>query len=507
MPQGVLPFKYECEQTSSGLTALAGLPLYLDLARVAGLAGSLNKHLGVRAQGQGWSDSEVVLSLVLLNLAGGNCVDDLDILEKDDGFCRVLRKTLFSEGTRKQRREQARRWRKGKQRNVPSPSSVFRYLEAFSVEEQQSSRQLGKAFIPTPNKHLRGFSLVNREMLAFAQANAPQKVATLDMDATLIETYKSDALYCYKGYKAYQPLNTWWAEQKMFLHTEFRDGNVPAGYEQTRVLQDALACLPQGVETVRLRSDTAGYQHELLRYCARGEDKRFGRIQFAIGCDVTTEFKKAVAAVPEEEWKPFTKRVNGRVVHTGKQWAEVCFVPNAIGNSKNGPEYRYIATRRCLEEQLLLPGVDQERVYPFPTIQKSGKRYKIHGAVTNMNWPGQELLEWLYQRCGKSEEAHGALKTDLSGGVLPSGEFGANAAWWWVSVISFNLNALMKSLALGLEWASSRLKALRFGLINVPARVLTHARTFLVRLCQGHPAYELFLAARRRIFELFPAPG
>jgi hypothetical protein len=39
---------------------------------------------------------------------------------------------------------------------------------------------------------------------------------------------------------------------------------VPAGYEQLRVFKEALACLPENVETVRLRSDTAGYQHELL---------------------------------------------------------------------------------------------------------------------------------------------------------------------------------------------------------------------------------------------------
>jgi hypothetical protein len=44
-------------------------------------------------------------------------------------------------------------------------------------------------------------------------------------------------------------------------HTDFRDGNVPAGHEQLRVLQEALALLPEGVESVRLRSDTAG-DHE-----------------------------------------------------------------------------------------------------------------------------------------------------------------------------------------------------------------------------------------------------
>jgi hypothetical protein len=60
------------------------------------------------------------------------------------------------------------------------------------------------------------------------------------MDATLAQTHKAGALYCYEHYKAYQPLNTYWAEQGVVLHTEFRDGNVPAGYEQLRVLKEAL---------------------------------------------------------------------------------------------------------------------------------------------------------------------------------------------------------------------------------------------------------------------------
>jgi hypothetical protein len=69
------------------------------------------------------------------------------------------------------------------------------------------------------------------------------------------------------------------------LHSEFRDGNAPAGFEQLRVLQDALALLPDDVETVSLRSDFAGYQTELLKYCAEGKNERFGVIEFAVSAD------------------------------------------------------------------------------------------------------------------------------------------------------------------------------------------------------------------------------
>ena len=87
--------------------------------------------------------------------------------------------------SRRQRRTLARRWRKEKRRSVPSPSSVFRYLSAFHNREQDGLREIGKAFVPDC-KYLEGFSKANGEFLSFVQKNNPEKIATLDMDATLV---------------------------------------------------------------------------------------------------------------------------------------------------------------------------------------------------------------------------------------------------------------------------------------------------------------------------------
>jgi hypothetical protein len=399
-----------------------------------------------------------------------------------------------------------RRWRKEQHRSVPSPSALFRYLEAFHHAEEEKKREKGKAFIPAPNQHLSGLINVNRDFVASVQKHRHSPDATLDMDATLVATEKADALFSYKGYKAYQPFNVWWAEQELILHTEFRDGNVPAGYEQLRVCKEALAMLPEGVTKVYLRSDTAGYQHDLLRYCEKGENERFGRIEFAIGADVTKEFKKAVAEVKESAWKPVMKKVNGNMKKTGKEWAEVCFVPAAICHSKKDPTYRYIATRELLSQQEL-PGMEGQIALPFQTLTMEKKRYKIFGIVTNRDTGGSELVNWLHKRCGKSEEAHAIMKEDLAGGRLPSGNFGENAAWWWIMILAFNLNAAMKQLALGGSWVAKRMKALRFSLINLPGRVLHHARELVVRLAKGYPSLEVLLAARQRIMELGHASG
>jgi len=93
MAKNLLPFEYEVDPVNSGQTALAGLPAYLDLAAVCGLTDSIRQHLTVNSnKQQGWTDEQIVMSLVLLNLAGGESVDDLKILEGDEGFAKVMRR-------------------------------------------------------------------------------------------------------------------------------------------------------------------------------------------------------------------------------------------------------------------------------------------------------------------------------------------------------------------------------------------------------------------------------
>jgi len=500
MAQGELGCKYEVDHQGEGMTGTGGIGPYLDLACRSGMVRSIERHVKARGE-QGWTDAESVLSLVMLNLVGGDCVEDVDRLESDKGFCRLFSKAVSQGLSRKGRRGLKKRWRKEKRRSVPSSSAVFRYLAEFHDRAQEGLREGGKAFIPFSNEALKGLCKVNTDLVGFVQTNRAEQTATLDMDATLVETEKASALGCYEGYAAYQPINTWWAEQGLVVHTEFRDGNVPAGFEQKRVLEEALKSVPKGVTKVRMRSDTAGYQHDLLRYCDEEKNKWCGRIEFAVGCDVGVEFKKAVLEIAEEDWVVLKKRErSGELRETSRQWAEVCYVPNAIGRSKKGSEYRYLAIRERMQDQLVLPGMEQEeKEVPFQTMRKGGVRYKVFGIVTNMHWDGQELIEWHYKRCGRSEQAHSMMKEDLAGGTLPSGDFGENAAWWWIMVLALNLNAALKSLVLGGQWVYKRMKAMRFHLINIPARVMERSRQLSLRLSAGDSAYGWLLQIRARI--------
>ena len=162
MPQARLPFHYAEESKSTGMTSVSGLAMYLEVAHAAGLSESASRHVKVREGAQGWTDAQMVTSLILLNTAGGESVDDprssrgqaLHILERDDGLGRVMQSAEthgMRRGRRGERRAHQGRWRKQRRRSVPSPSAVFRYLGEFHDPSEEDRRRPHKAFIPQAN--------------------------------------------------------------------------------------------------------------------------------------------------------------------------------------------------------------------------------------------------------------------------------------------------------------------------------------------------------------------
>ncbi len=506
MTQGLLPFQYQIDEKHQG-TSLAGLPLFMDLANISGLTEQIAQNLSIKEQG--WTDSQILVSLILLNLSGGDCVDDIERLEADPGM-RALLLCLETRGMRrKQRREYERRFRKSKARAFPSPSAIRRYLEHFHHQSEEAKRIDGHAFIPSANRHLQSLLNSNDVLIHYLQREAPCEVATLDQDATLAATTKRHAFYCYKKFKAYQPFNTYWHEQGLLLHSEFRDGNVPASYEQLRCLKEALERLPRGVKSVCLRSDNAGYQEEVLSYCAEGKNERFGVIKFAIASRVSTGFKAAVAELKESDWKPLSITLpNGERIESEQQYAEVCFVPAWAIKNKQTPDYRYLAIRDPLHEQPTLKGIEAPAdTLPTQTVSCADKKYRLYGLVTNQEtMTGDEVIAWYRERCGDSEMIHSMQKQDFCGGQFPSNKFGANAAWWQIMVMTLNLVTLMKKLVLPESLSKKRMKGLRFHVIAVAGRVITHARGVVLKLSGDSQVTRTVLLMRRRLEQLAMPP-
>lgn len=502
MSKNLLPFKYQSEKNTSGLTGLAGLPLYVELAVATGFTQSIEKVLKTRTQG--WSDVEMVLSLILLNLAGGDCVSDINRLEQDGGLRTLLPKLGMDGLSRKEKDAYAQRWRKNKQQAFPSKAAIHRFLACFHAAAEENKRVEGKAFIPAISDQLQSLIDLNQHLINTCQQAHPYTEATLDQDATLVNTHKSTAYYGYKKSKAYQPVNTYWAEHGIIVHSEFRDGNVPAGYEQLRLLKTSLDLLPRQVTKAYLRSDSAGYQEELLKYCAEGENERFGVVEFAIAARVSASFKEAVRQVKDSDWHTVCRyEADGSKTETSQEWAEVCYVPNWVSVKNGSAEYRYLAIREKMERLPNKKGA-KENELPFQTIETEQGNYKLFGLVTNRNIPGNDVIHWHRQRCGKSEQLHHIQKNELAGGQLPSCYFGSNAAWWQLMILAYNLSRLMQIVALPTKLKNRQMKALRFHLIQLPGWVIRHARQWWIQVEKS--AMDLFNAVRKQIMH-FAAVG
>ena len=89
---------------------------------------------------------------------------------------------------------------------------------------------------------------------------------------------------------------------------------------------------------------------------------------------------------------------------------------------------------------------------------------------------------------------------------MPSGLFGANAAWWSIMILAYNVMALTQRYLLAAGWATKRLKALRFAVFNIAGRVYAAGRRLIIAISQTHPALELLLGARQRLQMVVAGP-
>jgi hypothetical protein len=89
-PQGLLPYTIEVVDDDATLTGHAGLPLVLETMRALGVSEVLEGALGIRQRNNGATDAEKVEALVVLMAAGGDSVDDIEVLRADKGLQRLV---------------------------------------------------------------------------------------------------------------------------------------------------------------------------------------------------------------------------------------------------------------------------------------------------------------------------------------------------------------------------------------------------------------------------------
>ena len=462
-------FEIDPEPASESLTSWGGVPLLVRAYRSLGLPGSVQRNVRVKQRQRGYDEASVIESFVILNAVGGDCLEDFDRLREDAGLAEMLG------------------------HEIPSPEAARKFLYQFHADEQieqaQQQRPLGQlTYIPGENEPLQGLAQVNRDLLAeVGRRCADQKIATVDQDATIIESRKREARVTYEGERGYQPMLAVWAETDLILADQFRDGNVPAMQAPLRVAQAAFAALPATVREFYYRGDAACHEHELMAWLRNEQraDGPRGLIGFAISARMSPALRQAVEAVPEAEWQPY----GNPDPEVFRECAEVPFVPTEAYEQKDSEPLRYVAVRVRKRQGALFA---------------DGSAVKHFAVVTNLSeWSAAKLLEWHRGKAGTIEAVHHVLKNELAAGVLPCGRFGANAAWLRLAVLTHNVLTALKRLALPPELLAARPKRLRFLFFHTAGRLVHHARRIVLRLAAAAERLAVWHAALR----LLPLPG
>ena len=482
------------------VTASAGVVLVLDLLSTKRLL----PQPALWDRRQGWTDGQILLSVTLLNCLGLDRVEDVEQLESDRGLCRLVRgyeKRLFGVGPG----WFARRFRGGRQRTFPAARSLHEWLARSHDQAAGQVREKGVAYIPRPSAGLLVSAGVDRRLLEELAQHRGVMSVTLDLDATIVSSGKREALYTYRaatgevpGEKGYQPIVAYCRELGAVVHTEFRDGNVPASLDNKRFLEEALLRLPAGIREVTVRADSAGYQEDLIRYCndpgvRPSALRRFGVIRLVCGAPRSPELVAAVREVEERAWRSMGEGDEREV-------AEIPYVSGMAAGQKPWHVLRYVGVRRPLRGALGLGENDLPATSGRPAMrlrfvftnipdpeEKAGKgaggQRAGSGREAESGWEqrlspavGPAVVELYYGRCGEGEEIHAILKSDYAGGMMPSGKFGANACWWRLAAVTHNLMALLRVCALGEAWLRVRMKRVRAKFLHLAGRVVRHAR-------------------------------
>ena len=381
------------------LVTNAGLLLPATLARHLGLPELVQEHLDLGEAPGRANTGDKIMTLVSSALAGGDCIDDADVLRTGRTACAL--------GC-----------------VVKAPSTLGTFLRSFRWG------------------HVRQLDRVSRELLARAwQAGAGPGDApfTIDLDSTICETYglaKEGARHHgYTGARGYHPLLAVAAGTGDVLMARLREGRSNTARGAAHFLRETVSRVRCGGASGQLtmRADSGFYTHAVAAVCRRMD------VRFSITIRQHKSLHNLIEAIPEDAWTPIPYWMDGAA-----DVAETTYTP--FQSEPDAAPVRLIV----------------RRVKPAPGSQLAlFATYSYHGFITDRD--GETLeLEADHRRHAEIENAIRDLKYGVGLNHLPSGRFAANGAWLAVQVMAHNLARWTARIGLGERIVTTKTLRRRF---------------------------------------------
>jgi len=345
---------------------------------------------------------------------------------------------------------------------IPEPDTVGDWLRRMGDPE---TGQLG----------LEGLDRVRDKINERVLKKDGVKEYTLDADATEIIGEKADALFTYNGNKGYMPMLGFLYENPVCLLDEFREGNIAPAFGQKEFYLQCKQRMPRGKRIGYYRGDSASYQAGLFNQLE--EDG----VKYGITVDQDKAVKSAMVLIPSGDWKEPVKGCGYEVGET----------VHCMNETKKA--FRLVVKREIRRQGEL--------------FEKEGQ-YFYHAVATN--WLEEEkntgeVLKWHNQR-GQAENFNKELKMGLGMERMPCGQTHANAVFFRIGVIAYNLFIGFKGLSCPESWAKHTIATFRWKMVQVAGRIVKHAGETVLKLMIDLEKLELFKGIRRKSFELSLCP-
>ena len=309
-----------------------------------------------------------------------------------------------------------------------------------------------------------GLDHVNRALLASSLRNESLNKYTLDIDATAIESNKDSARFTYKGFKGYMPMVGHLAENGFVLFDEFREGNDSPSARNLEFVKKCQSRMPKGKRIGYFRSDSAGYQASIINHCEADD------IKFAIGAGLDSAVRESIGSIPAGKWRTYRNGYIAETIHT---------------MNKTNKSFRLIVIKRPVQDELFSDGDDNAR----------------HTVIaSNRDESAEETMAWYNMRGDTSENRIKELKIGFGMERMPCDSFKANAMFFRIGVIAYNLYVMFRTKAMPEGWEKCQVQTVRWRLYSMAGKVVRHAGVLILKV-KGS-LFELFLSIRKRSYEL-----
>ena len=418
---------YKLDTTNDLLTSRAGLLTVAQLMDTLNLAKSIDQHFPSPNSNRGYQPSEFIKTFILMQHEGSFHLDDIRHLQDDEGLRTVL-------GLNKQ----------------PKATTLGDWLRRMG-----SHPQIQDAWMK-----------VNKTLLQSALHRC--KKVTLDIDATEIVSHKAQAQWTYNKHKGFMPMVGHIGQTGQVVSVDFREGNIPPAQDNLAFIKQCQQALPAGCLLDALRIDAAGYQTNIIQYCDNQG------IDYAIRAKTSAAMRAQIEAAKDLDWRPLLDQQGTPI--SGQETYRTSF---CIGDYEKA--FTLIVQRNALQGQASLDLGTQNSA-----SELNLGRYVYRAIATNRDsLSDSQIVHWYNQRAEDSENRIKELKLDFGGDTLPCSDFKANALYFLISALSYNLFALMRQL-LPKELTHHRAITLRWRLYAIAGKVVRTGRRLFVKLKEKH---------------------